>query len=148
MYLPKVFLFTETVCVTSGGAAANKPCIFPFKFNGVVYFECTWDLAHLTEHKAWCSTFVDDSGHHVGGQNKWGNCGPGCPIPPDNRNSTAKPGESDGATTESSSGGKTKPVKGESKVFQPRELTRSLFFSHLVSILQAGTRLPFQITSF
>ncbi len=33
----------------------------------------------------WCSTLVDETGHHVGGQGKWGNCGPGCPIPPDDR---------------------------------------------------------------
>ena len=45
-------------------------------------------MAHLTEHKPWCSTLVDDSGHHVGGQSKWGNCGPDCPIPPDTRNET------------------------------------------------------------
>ena len=24
---------------------------------------------------------MDDGGHHKGGQGKWGNCGPGCPIP-------------------------------------------------------------------
>ena len=83
--------FPEKICITSGGASANKPCIFPFRFNGAVYSECTWDQAHLTEHKAWCSTLVDDTGHHVGGQGKWGNCGPGCPVPPDNRNKT-KPG--------------------------------------------------------
>ena len=77
-----------------------------FQFNGVLYNECTWTSAHLTEHKPWCSTFVDETGeimlettsvlfisdncsfsltlagHHVGGQGKWGNCGPGCPIPP------------------------------------------------------------------
>ena len=53
-------------------------------------------MAHLTEHKAWCSTLVDDTGHHVGGQGKWGNCGPDCPIPPDTRNSTrAVPGRTD-----------------------------------------------------
>ena len=40
----------------------------------------------------WCSTFVDDNGHHVGGQGKWGNCGPGCPIPPDDRASPPVPG--------------------------------------------------------
>ena len=33
------------------GASAHKPCIFPFKFNGVVYSQCTWVSAHLTEHK-------------------------------------------------------------------------------------------------
>ena len=88
------FLFTEaeedkSVCTTDSGAAPNLPCIFPFKFNGAVHTSCIWDMAHLTEHKAWCSTLVDDTGHHVGGQGKWGNCGPGCPIPPDNRNDTS-----------------------------------------------------------
>ena len=67
------------------GASAHKPCIFPFRFNGVVYTQCTWVSAHLTEHKPWCSTEVDESGHHIGGQGKWGNCGSGCPIPPDDR---------------------------------------------------------------
>ena len=46
------------------GATPNKPCIFPFKFNGVIYNECTWTSAHLTEHKPWCSTFVDESGEN------------------------------------------------------------------------------------
>jgi len=79
----------KSVCTTDSGAAPNLPCIFPFKFNGAVHTSCIWDMAHLTEHKAWCSTLVDDTGHHVGGQGKWGNCGPGCPIPPDNRNDTS-----------------------------------------------------------
>ena len=74
------------VCVTVSGASPNLPCIFPFRFNGVTHNKCTWDQAHLTEHKAWCSTLVDETGHHVGGQGKWGNCGPGCPIPTDDRN--------------------------------------------------------------
>ena len=74
------------VCVTVSGAAPSLPCIFPFRFNGVTHNKCTWDQAHLTEHKAWCSTLVDETGHHVGGQGKWGNCGPGCPIPTDDRN--------------------------------------------------------------
>ena len=83
----------KAVCTTVGGASPNKPCIFPFRFNGALHTSCIWDMAHLTEHKAWCSTLVDDSGHHVGGQGKWGNCGPGCPIPPDNRNQTSVPGK-------------------------------------------------------
>ena len=33
------------------GASAHKPCIFPFKFNGVTYNGCTWVSSHLTEHK-------------------------------------------------------------------------------------------------
>ena len=93
--LPSV-LIAERICVTVAGASKGKPCIFPFKFNGVLYSECTWNQAHLTEHKAWCSTLVDASGTHVGGQGKWGNCGPGCPVPPDDRPGSAgsddKPG--------------------------------------------------------
>ncbi len=91
--------FSETICVTDSGASANKPCIFPFKFNGATHFECTWDQAHLTEHKAWCSTLVDATGHHVGGQGKWGNCGPGCPIPPDDRGKQKPPPPPEAAST-------------------------------------------------
>ena len=79
---------TEKICVTVGGASPGLPCIFPFTFNGAEHHECTWDQAHLTEHLAWCSTQVDETGHHIGGQGKWGNCGEGCPVPPDPRNAT------------------------------------------------------------
>ena len=83
----------KPVCTTESGASPHLPCIFPFRFNGVTHTTCIWDMAHLTEHKPWCSTLVDEVGHHVGGQSKWGNCGPDCPIPPDNRNeTTAVPG--------------------------------------------------------
>ena len=85
----------KKVCTTVSGAAPNLPCIFPFRFNGVTHTTCIWDMAHLTEHKAWCSTLVDDSGHHVGGQGKWGNCGPDCPIPTDTRNQTKVPGKTE-----------------------------------------------------
>jgi hypothetical protein len=78
----------KPVCTTESGASPNLPCIFPFRFNGVTHTTCIWDMAHLTEHKPWCSTLVDEVGHHVGGQSKWGNCGPDCPIPPDTRNQT------------------------------------------------------------
>ena len=40
-----------SLCFDFSGASAHKPCIFPFKFNGVVYNQCTWVSAHLTEHK-------------------------------------------------------------------------------------------------
>ena len=55
-------LTQEKICMTDSGAMPNKPCIFPFKFNGVLYSECTWTSAPLTEHKPWCSTFVDETG--------------------------------------------------------------------------------------
>merc|ERR1712183_107499 len=71
---------TVETCITTSGASANKPCIFPFKYRGVVYNKCTWvDAATHTNNKAWCSTEVDSRGYHVGGQGKWGNCGPACP---------------------------------------------------------------------
>ena len=28
----------------------------------------------------WCSTLVDDSGNHVAGKEKYGDCGTECPI--------------------------------------------------------------------
>merc|ERR1712142_812663 len=70
----------ETTCMTNSGAAANKPCIFPFRWRGITYNECTWVEYHNTEYKPWCSTMVDENGAHIGGQGKWGNCGPSCPI--------------------------------------------------------------------
>jgi low density lipoprotein-related protein 2 len=93
---------SERICVTVSGASSGKPCIFPFKFNGFTYFECTWNQAHLTEHMAWCSTLVDATGQHVGGQGKWGNCGEGCPVPPDDRNDTASTTEEPAKTDDSS----------------------------------------------
>ena len=86
IYFLKASKPATKVCTTVSGAAPNLPCIFPFRFNGVTHNKCVWDQAHLTAHKAWCSTLVDETGHHVGGQGKWGNCGPSCPIPTDNRN--------------------------------------------------------------
>ena len=35
------------------------------------------------DNQPWCSTEVDESGHHIGGQGKWGNCGPNCPTEDD-----------------------------------------------------------------
>ena len=70
-------------CMTNGGASPNVKCIFPFFFVGRNQTTCVW--GYNTNEKPWCSTLVDANGKHVGGQGKWGNCGPGCPIPPDNR---------------------------------------------------------------
>ena len=43
-----------------------------------------WDFAgnNLSVISDNCSLSLTLAGHHVGGQGKWGNCGPGCPIPP------------------------------------------------------------------
>jgi len=82
-----------TICITDSGPSAHEPCIFPFKFRGVTYTGCTWVASDLTDSKPWCSTMVNETGHHIGGKGKWGNCAPGCPIPPDDRPPTPKPNE-------------------------------------------------------
>ena len=64
-------------CLTVGGADPNVPCIFPFIIDGNSYTECVVD-----QYGKWCSTGVDSQGVHLAGQGKWGDCGPGCPIPP------------------------------------------------------------------
>ena len=126
--LPSV-LIAERICVTVAGASKGKPCIFPFKFNGVLYSECTWNQAHLTEHKAWCSTLVDASGTHVGGQGKWGNCGPGCPVPPDDRpgaGSDDKPGSGRPTAAPTKTDGKNQMLQRASIKGRMRYLSNEL----------------------
>ena len=53
---------------------SDEQCVFPFIFNNVTYYECTWDYSNT----AWCSTKVDPSGVHVGGSK--GKCGSGCRV--------------------------------------------------------------------
>merc|ERR1712061_100158 len=65
-------------CRTTSGASVNKPCIFPFKYRGVEYNRCIL-VNSSPDNNAWCSTEVDIRGNHVGGQGKWGYCGPACP---------------------------------------------------------------------
>ena len=67
-------------CMTNGGAGPNSECVFPFTFGGIEYDTCICNPS--PEGKPWCSKLVDDNGRHVSGN--WGNCGAGCPIPPDN----------------------------------------------------------------
>jgi len=82
-----------TTCVTSVDAkdypdgilgVRGKPCVFPFKVGGKTYHSCTYDTAHRTNYRAWCSTNVDARGFHVKEGNNWGICADKdkCPIPP------------------------------------------------------------------
>eukprot|EP00092_Neocalanus_flemingeri_P017751 GFUD01019206.1.p1 GENE.GFUD01019206.1~~GFUD01019206.1.p1 ORF type:complete len:822 (+),score=86.31 GFUD01019206.1:100-2565(+) len=63
-------------CTTVGGPDAGSACIFPFTFDGVKYTKCT--THRDMDGKAWCSTFTDSRGTHVGGQGNWGYCGGVC----------------------------------------------------------------------
>jgi len=61
-------------CATTGtsGAGADKPCIFPFNYEGIIYRECTTVKASAK----WCATKTDDDGHYISGE--WGYCGEAC----------------------------------------------------------------------
>jgi len=56
---------TMEVC---GTADTRKPCVFPFKYRGVVYNECTTARASMY----WCSTQVNKQGEYI--RRKWGYC--------------------------------------------------------------------------
>ena len=58
---------------TTGGKR-NKPCVFPFIYDGVEYTRCT---IKNSRDDSWCATKVDDEGIVV--NNEFGNCGIGCP---------------------------------------------------------------------
>ena len=57
----------------------NNPCVFPFRYNGVSYSQCT--LVEAEDNKPWCSTLVDSNGDHVSGGGHYGDCSPKCPLP-------------------------------------------------------------------
>ncbi len=75
----------KKVCVTTSGPSVGNPCKFPFKFKGVVHYECTWIEGR---GKPWCATLVNEDGRIVEGEENRGVCGPDCPIPPDPENAT------------------------------------------------------------
>ena len=77
--IPSSHSFTHSVhlaaCMTVSGPVKNAACVFPFKFNGVVYNACKkWDLSE----QYWCATELDAEGGYV--TDKWGDCddSPGC----------------------------------------------------------------------
>ena len=51
----------------------DKPCVFPFKYKGSMYNECTFDGHDI----AWCATQVNADKTIV--QDQWGHCAAGCP---------------------------------------------------------------------
>ena len=59
----------DTWWFLSWAGSPSKPCVFPFKYHGVLFTDCTF---------GWCSTKVDDDGKHIKGNQ--GDCGPECPT--------------------------------------------------------------------
>ena len=63
------------------GPKPNSPCIFPFKYKGIIHHYCPTSVNENGTTSSWCSTLVDSSGEHVAGAENWGNCEPACQIP-------------------------------------------------------------------
>lgn len=61
-----------STCTTIGGPSPNKPCIFPFRHNGVTYSSCTT----VTIGQSWCSTATRSDGSHISG--RYGLCPSTC----------------------------------------------------------------------
>jgi len=57
-------------CVTVGksGDGAGKECVFPFRYRGVTYNECT----SRNHRREWCATKTDDDDRYIRG--RWGHC--------------------------------------------------------------------------
>ena len=68
------------VCTTVSGSKPNASCIFPFKFNGITFDECTTEGNAEGDLTPRCSTLVDYFGEHVYEAGNWGHCGPDCDI--------------------------------------------------------------------
>ena len=65
-------LESRAVCeARSCEPAADTLCVFPFKVRGKTYHSCTFDSAHRTNYKPWCSTNVTEDGFH---RRKGNNC--------------------------------------------------------------------------
>merc|ERR1719150_1548010 len=47
-----------TSCTTDSGPQAGQACVFPFRYQGVVYTSCTT----VGQTGAWCATMVDSAG--------------------------------------------------------------------------------------
>ena len=84
-------------CTTIAGPADNKPCVFPFTINGVIYNKCFTDGKVKTAcstrllfgikiktcikeglSEPWCSTATNADGSHVAGKGNFGACPSDC----------------------------------------------------------------------
>ena len=64
------FIFKFIILVfTIGGNANGRPCRFPFKYNNVLHYQCTYEDAQNFNNKRWCRTNEDTAVTL-----EWGNC--------------------------------------------------------------------------
>jgi len=50
----------ESLSISSCTATSGQQCVFPFRYKGVVYTQCT----SIDQSQPWCSTSVTASGNH------------------------------------------------------------------------------------
>jgi len=60
---------------TTPAPTCSTPCKFPFIYQGVVHYACTYAGGFTP---AWCSTATDAYGKHINGN--FADCGVGCPV--------------------------------------------------------------------
>jgi hypothetical protein len=65
----KYFTYLFYTVITTGGNANGKICRFPFKYNDVLHYQCTYEDAQNFNNKKWCRT-NDDNAPFL----EWGNC--------------------------------------------------------------------------
>merc|ERR1712130_857021 len=65
---PLIFHLTNTRVPNPCLTKANDTCIFPFTYNGVEYYRCTY----ADSPTPWCATMVDPNNTVV--TNRWGDC--------------------------------------------------------------------------
>ena len=63
----------ETACTTIRGPRSDKPCVFPFVFNGESKTTC---IKGRLRPEPWCATKVNDANEYIRGE--WGICGDSC----------------------------------------------------------------------
>ena len=64
---------TECVTLEGDGPQRNKPCTFPFFFEGRLVYSC---ITSPNRIKPWCST----SNYFTPDSDNWGYCNDECPI--------------------------------------------------------------------
>merc|ERR1712243_97993 len=84
---------TVPTCTTSSGPETGKSCVFPFRYNGIVYSECT----SVDQSAAWCATEVDAGGNFI--SNKYGFCPSSCPSSGSSTTTTTTSSSSASTTT-------------------------------------------------